>query len=380
LEIGRNLFDNRVYAEHGNVPTESAAWRPPLWPVLLSLFMWVTIEPSGLIIMKILLEAILVALVIGELWKKKTRWLFSGVLIFGVALEPQVLKYSTTFLSEGISAILLLMAVAIFFKREHPKTLYLLSLILGLLILLHPVTIFFALLILAYVSIETTRDKKFGTLIFVNLIFLIVVSSWAFRNAFVFERGIFLTASQGATFSKGWNADVAANFTNTQGDLADEGRNTDLLNIASLEGYSILDLKEIYTRATFLFLNSSPFTELVQIALVKLNSNFNPFPETPKPGILELAGSVFRSFYLLTFLPLFFLVRKWKQTDRLTRSAAVSFLIIYLSQSLMSVMIYTGLRFNAVYGAALLLCSLIIWRHLFLNLPLMRRSKSNSLA
>jgi hypothetical protein len=194
---------------------------------------------------------------------------------------------------------------------------------------------------------------------------------------------MFITASQGAVLSKGWNYLVPSTFTNTQGDLADEGIN--LMYLKSTEynkekNYGILDLKELYTKATIKFMRQADVSLLSDIALKKLKSNFNPFPETPKPGIKEFLGSLFRIWYLITFLVCLIIHFTGNNVAKHLLSlklASLVMILVYISQSLMSIAVYTGLRFNAVYGLTLVFCTVFIWYNLF-SIWILRRKKSKN--
>jgi hypothetical protein len=187
-----------------------------------------------------------------------------------------------------------------------------------------------------------------------------MVFSWPCRNAITFDKGFYLTASQGATFAKGWNEKVAAEFTNSEGDLADEGLNLKYVDpklIANSQN-SILYLSHLYTLGTKNFISRIGFDEMAKIALKKLKSNFNPFPESPKPGTLETLAVLFRILYLVVFLQMmvrFFSKRKI-DFDATRDRIFLVVLAIFIGQITMSVYVYTGLRFNAIYSLSLLFC------------------------
>jgi hypothetical protein len=104
------------------------------------------------------------------------------------------------------------------------------------------------------------------------------------------------------------------------------------------------------------------FTEQLKIALKKLKSNFNPFPEKPKDGFFESLSIIFRIVYLFLFIQLFlrFINRKKFDFNLIQDNAFLVVLSIFIGQSLMAVYIYTGFRFNAIYSLPMLLCFIII--------------------
>jgi hypothetical protein len=201
-----------------------------------------------------------------------------------------------------------------------------------------------------------------------GMIFVILLSIWPIRNMITFDKGIYLTASQGATFSKGWNEKVALNFTNVNGDLADEGMNIKFVKDIDkkLPVESVLELGKLYQEGTYNYINSLSFGQKATIASKKIKSNFNPFPEVPKPGFLEDLAIVFRIFYLLLFVQLFWRLFQFQKFnfDSQTDKTFLIVFCIFVGQILMSVYIYTGFRFNAIYSLCLLFCLIIVNQNL----------------
>jgi hypothetical protein len=132
---------------------------------------------------------------------------------------------------------------------------------------------------------------------------------------------------------------------------------------------SILDLSHVYTLGTKNFIKGISFDEITKIAFKKLKSNFNPFPENPKPGTLETLSIFFRILYLVVFIQMivrFFRKRKI-DFDSLKDRIYLVILAVFVGQSIMSVYIYTGLRFNAVYSLSLLFCFIYLNMDLLMN-------------
>ena len=72
-QIAENIFKYNVYSDtNSNIPTQSATWRPPFWPFVLSLLFYISTNPLVLIICKSLLEIFLIILAL-YLFKKKSK-------------------------------------------------------------------------------------------------------------------------------------------------------------------------------------------------------------------------------------------------------------------------------------------------------------------
>ena len=115
--------------------------------------------------------------------------------------------------------------------------------------------------------------------------------SWPYRNLTSFHQGFYLTASQGATFSKGWNEKVVNQFTNVDGDLADESLNLKYLDKSIINpDATLLENSKLYKKATWKFIHTLSFTEKLQLAFTKVKSNFYDIhSKIPLFMIFELA-------------------------------------------------------------------------------------------
>lgn len=361
LIIGKNISDFNVYSDtNSKRASENATWRPPFWPFVLSFLFKTTNNPLVLILLKSILEIGLIVMVLFA-FKKNANLNFIHLLpFFIVFIEPQYLKYSISFLSESLTAILILVLVVIFISINNSKRLNIaIPILSSFVILCHPVSVFFVLS-LFIIYIVFNLKTNFAVSLFHGLLFSLLVLAWPYRNYITFDKGIYLTASQGATFSKGWNEKVSTQFTNVDGDLADETLNLKFVETSLLSDsdYSILSLSKLYTIGTKKFIDGIPFQEKVNIGVKKLKSNFNPFPEKPKPGFLETLSIFFRILYLIVFLQLIYrFLRKDKIDFNLMKDRVyLVVLAVFIGQVAMSVYVYTGLRFNSIYSLTLLFC------------------------
>lgn len=377
MKIAKNIADYNVYSDSDSkIASESATWRPPFWPFVLSVFLLLTTNPLKLILFKSIFELLLLLYILFKfknLTKKNFIWLLPFCLVF---IEPQVLKYSITFLSESLTAILILLLTVYFVSLNSNKSNHIaIPILSSFVILCHPISVFFiGFLFLIYLLLNF--KSNFSIALFHGLLFSLLVLAWPLRNYLTFDKGFYMTASQGATFSKGWNENVSTQFTNVQGDLADESLNLKFVDsdLLSRSNNSFLDLSKLYTIGTKNFLHKISFQEKVNIALIKLKSNFNPFPEKPKPVFVDRFSVLFRILYLITFIQM--IIRLFKKDkfdfDSMKDRFYLVVLAIFIGQSLMSVYIYTGLRFNSIYALSLL------FSFLYLNMDFFNDKYMNS--
>ena len=337
----------------------TALWRSPVWPMYLSIPVRIS-GHSGLksvlycnaVIYAVLLFLLVVALVKTRIleFNRWYEWLLLAILLF----EPHHLKYSSSFYSESFSAFLVFATSLWLFARKGQVMLdVVFAIVAGLTVLCHPVMAFFVSAIVAFRFFQA--DIKLLNRLLIGGVFCLVVLSWPVRN-YVSQGHMVLTISQGATFSKGWNRHTADSFTNTRGDLAPEELNLLFVQYDTARFKTDFFYRSnVYSTATKAFMHSVPLSTLVHIGFVKLATNFYPFPQTKKSGLVESMCSLYNVLFLISIL-LFACSKKLRQRFP-TEFLLVVFVV--LGQSIMSVMIYTGLRFNSPYY---LLLSLVFIR------------------
>jgi hypothetical protein len=361
LIIGKNISDFHVYTDtNSKIVSESATWRPPFWPFVLSIFFKFSSNPLVLILLKYILETVIVLFALFRYKNALNYGLICMIPFVLLLIEPQYLKYSITFLSESLTATLILLLAVFFISLKNYKRYHIsIPVLSAFVILCHPVSVFF---ILSLFSIYLLFNIKFNFRVTVlhGLLFSIVLLYWPCRNYTTFNRGVYLTASQGATFSKGWNEKVTSDFTNVEGDLADESLNlkfADKKNVPKSD-YSVLVLSELYMTGTKNFIKQLSTQEKINIALKKLKSNFNPFPEKTKLGFLESLSILFRFLYLMLFLQMIYrFITKGKiDFNSIQDKIYLVVFSVFIGQIVMSVYVYTGLRFNSIYSLVLLFC------------------------
>lgn len=368
FKIAKNISEFHTYADNNSeIANESATWRPPIWPFTLSFFFYVTSKPMTLLLLKVIFETIILVSSMVYFSRKQKYSLVMTSLLLLILIEPQYLKYSVTFLSESFTAVLALLFTLLFLGlRKSQSYHFSIPIIAGLTVLCHPVSVFFVVTLFSIYLCFNIKNH-FKKCLTHGIFFSVIVLSWPIRNAVVFEKGFYLTASQGATFAKGWNEKVPTNFTNVDGDLADESLNLKYVNPNDLKenGKGVLEYSQLYQKGTWNFIKSLSFSEQINIAFKKLKSNFNPFPEKPKAGFFESLSIGFRIVYLVVFIQLLLRIigrKKFDFNSHKDKAFAVVFAVL-VGQVLMSVYIYTGFRFNSIYSLTLLLCFLLINQH-----------------
>jgi hypothetical protein len=357
LMIAKNIHDHQTFSDdNSNQPSEYAVWRPPLWPFIISLFFFLTNNVFFILVLKVLLETIFIVLIYRKL--KKFRIVKNYGLLLLLLLEPFYQKYSITFLSEGVTAVFIFYLFYLFLSlTKEKRTNILIPIILSITILCHPVSIFFiGTLFGAYCLLNIKSKTK--TIFLHAIIFITLTIAWPLRNQIVFNKGVFITSSQGIALSKAWNERIVEDFNNVNGDLADATLNLKYVSQTEIDAVSnsTIDQSKLYKKATKIFFDQLSLKEKVSMIWIKLKSNFNPFPELPKKGVLEQLAIISRILYLIIFAQsIYFLIKKRKLFWEDIRVRVALFTCsIFVGQLIMASALYTGLRFNAIYNLSLL--------------------------
>jgi hypothetical protein len=326
VEIGKFTFSG-----HSN-------WRPPIWPILIAgVFLLFGYKLTYILIFKFLLHLLGVFIFFKtlKLLKFKDVLIIIGTFLYGISPAWQL--YSRVFLSEPITLFFITLWIYFLIRFQmHKSSLWPQGIIAGVLILCHPYYIFLPISIWFVLFIK--KQLKIKNLFFLSVICITVISVWVTRNFIVLETNeIIITTSSGAVMAKGWNQNVVNEHTNTKGDLADEGIVLHEYAYDKKIAYNEVQSMKLYKEASINFIRSNP--ELIlPIIGKKLLSAFNPFPETPKPGILETGRWLFQ---LLAFLSLIYIV--FFSRNKLIQSFAIGLIISTIG---ICILTYSGFRFR----------------------------------
>jgi hypothetical protein len=317
--------------------------------------MEITSNPQLQMLLKLVFEGLLIGFVFLLLQTIDLGVVATGIFLCLLAVEPHYLKYSLTFLSENLTAFLLLVFSSSFMysvMTNSRKTIWCCAIFGGLAVMSHPVVFPFVLMVFSIAIIRLFRNRRASLALVSSTVFAMVVLVWPLRNQFVFGQGLFMTTSQGAVFSKAWNEDVLIKHNNTQGDLLDEGLNVSRYNDLLLKfGTDPILNSQIMQQATYRFIGESDLFVLFKMAIWKWYCGINPVPQTNKPGLIESAGTAFRVFYLLgLLLGVYSLATNKFESNSLPYWSAWVLTLDFSAISITSIMLYTGIRFNSVYA------------------------------
>ncbi|MEP6260715.1 MAG: glycosyltransferase family 39 protein [Gillisia sp.] len=316
----------------------STAFRPPVWPFLIGgIFLVFGYNLTYVLIFKFLLHllGIFIFYKTLKLLKFKEVLILIGVFLYGISPAWQL--YSRVFLSEPITLFFITLWIYLLIRFTQNKSGFLPQAILGgILVLSHPYFIFLPFSV--WLILWLTKKMQLSRLIICSFICASIVSIWIIRNFVVLETNeVVLTTSSGAVMAKGWNPDVIEEHTNTKGDLANEELVLQGYVYNKNKRYNEVQLMQLYKDATLHFIRSNPDL-ILPILGNKLLSAFNPFPETPRPGILETGRWIFHLLSLLSLIYILFFSK-----NKLILSLAIGLILSTIGITFLT---YSGFRFR----------------------------------
>lgn len=329
----KDKIDNREYEFKGH-----STWRPPVWPFLIaSVFFFFGFNLTYLLIFKFLLHFLGTYIFYRtlKLLKMPEIWVLIGAFLYGVSPVWQL--YSRVFLSEPIT--LFFMSLWIYFLIRHlvaDSSWWPQALLAGIMVLCHPYYIFLPFSI--WLILLINKKLQFKIFFLSAVLCAAVISTWIIRNFVVLETNeVVLTTSSGAVIAKGWNQDVIKEHSNTKGDLADETLVLENYDYEKAKPRNEVERMKLYKDATVHFIKENPAL-VFPIIGKKLKSAFNPFPETPRPGILETGRWTFQFLALLAIVYILVFAK-----NRVINSLAWG---LVLSTVAITILTYSGFRFR----------------------------------
>jgi len=333
-----NAFKENKVSDGEFIFSGHSTWRPPVWPILTAgIFIIFGYNLTYILIFKFLLQLLGVFIFYKTLKLLKLRdiLIITGTFLYGISPAWQL--YSRVFLSEPVTLFFITLWIYLLIRFIQNKSGFIPQALLGgILVLSHPYFVFLPFSVWMMLLIRKQLNPK--VFLFSSLICAAIISIWTVRNFIVLETDqIVLTTSSGAVMAKGWNSEVLINHTNTKGDLADEGLVLQDYDYDKNRSYNEVERMQLYKDATLNFILSNPDL-ILPIIGKKLRSAFNPFPETPKPGVLETGRWFFQFLALLSLIYILFFSR-----NKLIQSLAIG---LILSTIAISILTYSGFRFR----------------------------------
>ncbi|MFM7767323.1 MAG: hypothetical protein ACKO9S_05620, partial [Bacteroidota bacterium] len=172
-------------------PTSSATWRPPLWPFVLSVWMELTAIPYWQMILKLTFEGLLLVFVYLMLQSIEATNMVSGVVLSLLAIEPHYLKYSVTFLSENLTAFLLVLLIGSFLysvMAHSRRATWCVAVFGALAVMSHPVVLPFVLMMVGVAIFRMFRIRRVSLALCTSALFVLVLMAWPLRNQLMFHQ------------------------------------------------------------------------------------------------------------------------------------------------------------------------------------------------
>ncbi|MFA5205400.1 MAG: hypothetical protein WC708_13465 [Lentisphaeria bacterium] len=286
-----------LHGEEINIVAGGAdAWRPPAWTFMLALILKFSGGNVFLIYMyRFIMDGVTVVIFSFILSPFPWRMPVKILCLFLFALHPTWLLYSSTFLSEPLTLLVLLLSILIFQKLADGRRCKVLAVCfggftIGISIFAHSFYLLFPFLTAGFLF--QSRHLSFRRAVMVIVFATIPALVWSLRNMVVFQSGMpLLSTSAGSTISRAYTDTFLGMYRNN-----DEVRVQDPVPPEGLTVVQCNQWRLNYTRDYAL----SHWRLLPAMFTRKLVGACTPFPEEYRAGILENGRTVMQ---LLTFLP-----------------------------------------------------------------------------
>jgi 4-amino-4-deoxy-L-arabinose transferase-like glycosyltransferase len=336
---------------------EPDAWRPPVWPWFLARWLrWSGYDLRAVFALRFLLDAATLIL----FFRVASPWLQPPLALVGtllLALHPAWIYYSATLLSEPLILLVHLLFTLAVLRLAEGKApglwLPAAGALGGLAMLTHGYYLFFPPLLVACLWLAK-RLRTAQALALLGL-FALTLAPWILRNGRIYGTPLLSTAS-GPSLSRGWNREFLAVYRNGTAEV-DLDEQLDL-DPALLERLDPAERSALYTSRAVQFIRRE-WRMVPAILGKKLVGAVSPFPDPPRPGLLESGRMLFQ---VVTLVPvLWVLFRGTGPLPWVVRALAASYLA-------MGLICFPALRyrFPLIWAEVLSLClfaqALLAWR------------------
>lgn len=181
LPLAKNLIENGVFSMSSAPPYIPDAYRTPLYPIFVSVFLWLRAPLLAVIFAQNILAGAMAVLIyrIGILiFDSRNIGLFAAIFM---SIEPMSVYWNNLLMSDYLFAFLFILAFYYFVLGRY----YLFALTFGLATLTRSIGFYlFPIFLLFMLSNPIAKWKK---IIFAALIFFTVLFPWMLRNKIVFN-------------------------------------------------------------------------------------------------------------------------------------------------------------------------------------------------
>ncbi|HEX3725992.1 MAG TPA: glycosyltransferase family 39 protein, partial [Pirellulales bacterium] len=200
-EIARHLHDRQAFAL-GDPDGQPTAYRPPLYPLVLSVF-----EGLGKpLLARAVLHVALGVATVWLAWRLALRWGLSSTMALAAAalvmVDPILLNQSSQVMTETLAAFLAACALLALARAAREDSLWAASLsggVLGLCVLCRPTfLVWFAAVAVAWPLIAS-RPRRAARTVALLMAAAMSVAPWMIRNQVIFGRPIVTTTHGGYT-------------------------------------------------------------------------------------------------------------------------------------------------------------------------------------
>lgn len=329
VAIATNIVQKGTFSVDGIHPT---AFRAPLYPALLSIFLWVGASIIHLKLVNAVLftaASFLLSDFLAERYSP-TAGLLSSVMVF---LYPVLIYTAGTLYPQILGTFLIVVSSVMYFTTEPKqfKHWIFIGLINGLLVLTLPMFLFIPLAQCA----GLIRVKRFAALVLMIVMMTGTIGPWTYRNAKVFDQTVFISTNAGINLLLG----------NSEDTRPDSGTDTDIDRYtASAPSGNEAVVDSYYRQKAVEYILHQPFRSLQLFVLKFLNFfNYRNHIVTASVSSVWKDGVMLVTYGALMLLTLFRIVRRQEFPLSAPEKGVM---IVYILGAFFHAVFFTRIRFR----------------------------------
>ena len=350
--LATNLINRHIYSLDGAMPT---AYRPPGYPLLITVFRFLGAQAVHLRIINYLLLA-LCLVVLNETLKKRSILIAASIGILLVLFYPVIFYTAGQLYPQTLATLLFLLSIYLITRTDRTWwSILLAGFSLGLLVLTVPI-FFFSIFVIGVWIWYFERLEGIKSFIISASIAFLIIGLWTFRNYSVFNTWFFVSTNSGENLLLGNSENTQPNI----GQLADinEYRRESVI-------MSEVERDQYYRSQAIQYIRTYP-DQSIRMYFSKLLNYFNYRNEL----VTEVEESPIRDIIMfLTYIPLLliFIIRLIMNKFVKTSPFEWLLIILYFTSALVSAVFFTRIRFRLPFDFVLIMVVAIFLGNIIVN-------------
>jgi hypothetical protein len=350
--LATNLLNHHFYSLDGVLPT---AYRPPGYPLLITVFTFLGAQVIHLRIINFILLA-LCLVVMNVILKNKSTPIAASIGILIVLFYPVIFYTAGQLYPQTLATLLFLLSILLVTRRERTWWSNILAgVALGYLVLTVPI-FFFSIFVIGGWIWYFERLEGIKGFVISTLIAILIIGLWSFRNFSLFNTWFFVSTNSGENLLLGNSENTQPNI----GQLANINKyRKESANMSEVE-------RDQYFRTEAIHYIQTHPEQSVKMYLLKLLNYFNFRNEL----VTKAEESPIKDIIMfLTYVPLLliFILRLIMGKSEKISPFEWLLVILYFSSAMVSAIFFSRIRFRLPFDFVLIMLVAIFLGNVIVN-------------